>query len=129
MTVPITAFGMLADALRPLIPAAWHFVGYEDSIDDPDRVTVIVKLSSVQRFPAAPEGAYRAEWVVTIIDPHTDPAKADPFLFDALIDFLDDLDTAPDLEWLGWTSAEKVLDSGRFAFDITIHTITRKPRE
>lgn len=123
MTAPVTAFAMLADAIKPLLPKSWHFVGYEDAVDDVDRITVVLKLQEVQRMPEAPLGAYLTSWIVTVTDPHTDPAKADPSLFDAVIDLLDDLD---DLSWLRWTSAKKVLDNDRYAYDITIQTSTTK---
>lgn len=126
MTAPTTAFATLSTAIKPLLPTGWKLVGYEDTIDEPDTTTVVLKLRSVQRLPAAPRGAYLTEWVVTVISSHSDPEKADPGLFDGLINFLDDLDTADGLDWLGWTTAQKVIDSGRLAYDITIQTTTTK---
>lgn len=123
MSTPETTFSMLANLIKPLLPKSWHFVGYEDAVDDPDRVTVVVKLRTIERLPSAPAGGYLVEWVVSITAPNTDPGKADPALFDAVLGLVDDLDGIP---WLRWSTAQKVLDNDRFAFDITIQTTTTK---
>jgi hypothetical protein len=124
----MSAHGQLADALKPLVPAAWRIVGVERDLDELEAgvVTVVIKLESIARIDAAPNtGRYWAGWTVTVVQPNADPELADPAIYDACLELVAALD---ELDWLRWTRAQKVLEAGRYAFDITLETITT-PRE
>lgn len=122
--LPAGVHRTLGLAIRELVPAAWRVVGVERDLDELERVTVQLKLSDVRRVPEAPRsGTYWAGWTVTIATPHVDPETADPGVFDALLELVAALDGIP---WLKWSTAEKVLVSGRYGFDITVDTLTTR---
>lgn len=123
--LPPGAHRQLALTLRDVVPADWVVVGVERDIDEPDAVHVTIKLDDVRRLPQAPSsGRYLVGWTVTIVTPHVDPELADPAVFDALIDLTIALD---EFEWLTWSEARKVVSAGRYAYDITLQTITEDP--
>lgn len=126
----MSAHATLANAIRAGVPATWRIVDHERDTDEPDATapaTVTIKLDSVRRLPEAPaSGVYLAAWTLTIATPHTDPERADPEVFDRLLELVDHLDG---LDWLRWTTAQKVLAGGRYAFDITIETQTTRESE
>lgn len=122
----MSAHGLLADTLRPLVPASWRIVGVERNLDELEAgtVSVVIKLDSIRRIPEAPNtGRYRAGWTITVVQPHADPELADPAVYDACLALVAALDG---IEWIAWTSAQKALEGGRFAFDITVETITKR---
>ena len=116
---------VLAEHITSLVPADWHVVGVERDIDEPAGVNVIIKLSDIERLAEAPRsGRYRAVWTITVVQPHADPEQADPAVYDACLALVDALDSGPG--WLTWRTARKVLEAGRYAFDITVETITKR---
>ena len=122
----MSAHGLLASTIKPLVPADWRIVGVERTLDELEAgvVSVVIKLDSIRRMPEAPNsGCYRAGWTVTVVQPHADPELADPAIFDACLELVAALDGIP---WLAWTTAQKALEAGRFAFDITVETITTR---
>jgi hypothetical protein len=122
--LPDGAHKLLATTLRELVPAAWRIVPVERNVDELDATTVVIKLDSVRRIPEAPKsGRYFATWTVTVATPHIDPTLGDPDIFDSLLALLDALEL---VDWLEWTAAQKVVESSRYAFDITLDTITKR---
>ena len=122
----MSAHGQIAAALKPLVPASWRIIGVERDLDELEAgvVSVVIKLDSIRRIPEAPNsGRYRAGWTVTVVQPNADPERADPAIFDACLELVAALDG---ITWLAWTTAQKTLESGRFAFDITVETITTR---
>lgn len=122
----MSAHALLADTLRPLVPADWRIVDVERAVDELDAVTVVIKLDTITRPREAPNsGRYMVGWTVTVMQPHADPDRADPAVYDACLELVAALDG---ITWLTWTTAQKVLAGDRYAFDITVETITT-PRE
>jgi hypothetical protein len=116
---------LLMQQLKPLLPDEWRLIKYEDNSDEPDRLTVKVRQRGVARLKEAPQGFYTTQFVLELITPETDPAKAEDSLDVALFVFLDILDTInPTL----WQSTQKILDAlvKRLAYDVTINLVTKK---
>lgn len=114
----------IAAALKPLLPKSWKIVPYGDSLDVVSNVTVMVKLTRIEKVPTAPLGAYLSHFTITVIDPSTDPAKSEDRLDDevhALLAALDGINNTL------WTQAEKVLFSEtNLAWDIQAQAVTTK---
>lgn len=125
-----TAHALIADTLRPLVPASWRIVGVERDLDELEAgaVSVVIKLDSISRLPEAPRsGRYLVGWTITVVQPHVDPEQADPAVYDACLQLVAELDGLG--SWLRWTTAQKALEAGRYAFDITVESITREETE
>lgn len=124
----MSVYSDLKTALEGIKPEGWKITAYEPLSELPDVTSLTMKVRSVRRLPAAPDGAYQVEWVLTVTSSVPSRETADPTLFDELIDFLIALDTEPDLSWLGWTGAEKTVgdDLERLAYDITLITHSSK---
>lgn len=114
----------LAAALTPLLPAGWKLIPYQDSVDTLNDVTVMLKLASVEKHPAAPLGAYLTKFTVTVVDPSKDMGKAEDRLDDELLALLAALDGINNSLW---STAEKVLFQDAYlAYDIAVQVVTRK---
>ncbi|SEM73404.1 hypothetical protein [Cryobacterium luteum] len=113
---------VLAELLKPLLPLAWRIVPYQVTLDSPATVVVMLKQTRIERTAAAPQGAHDIGFTVTISSPHDDFEKAE----DALDDQVNTLIHALDGLGIAWTTAEKVLDGTRLAYDITLTLISKK---
>jgi hypothetical protein len=124
----MSVYKKLQETLEEILPEGWKFTEYEPLQDLPDVTGLTMKVREVRRIPQAPGAGYEVDWVVTVTSPNTSRETADPQLFDDLINLLIALDTLPDLSWLTWTEATKVVgdDLERLAYDITIRIITEK---
>lgn len=124
----MSVFQTVADAIESLLPEGWNFTPFEPIAELPDVTSLTLKIRTVSRLPAAPQGAYQVEWVLTVTSPYPSRERADKELADDLLDFLNALDTTPGLSWMGWTSATKTVgdDEERLAYDITLTTKTKK---
>lgn len=124
----MSAFQTVAAAIEALLPEGWKFTPYEPLTELPDVTSATLKLRTVSRLPAAPQGSYQVEWVLTVTSPYPSRERADQQLADDLLDLLTNLDTEPGLSWIGWTTATKTVgdDLERLAYDITLTTITQK---
>jgi len=120
----MSVFQTVADAISGVLPDGWKFTGFEPSADLPDVTSVTLKVRSVRRLPAAPIGHLEVDWILTVTSPYPSRERADPQLFDDLLDFIAALDTIPG--WFAWTEANKTVgdDLDRLAYDITIRTNT-----
>lgn len=118
----MSAHKLLAEAITARVPAGWRVIDHERELDELDAITVQIKLDTVTRLPASGPGVYLVGWTVTVVTPWSDPGRADPAVYDALLELVAGLD---DLEWIRWTQAQKVLDAGRYAFDITLESLTK----
>jgi hypothetical protein len=118
----VSAHKLLADAIKDVVPADWRVIDHERNLDEPDAITVQIKLDEVRRLPQAPQsGIYSVMWTVTVLTPWADPARADPDVFDALLELVAGLERYP---WMRWARARKVLEAQRYAFDIELETMT-----
>jgi hypothetical protein len=109
------------DHIKPLLPSGWNLVNHPDSLDVISKPVVMLKLQSVVPSPAAPGSAYLATYVLTVIEPKTDPGPAHDALDDKLLELLAALQTVPGLIW---TNAEWVMFSDTNpAYDISL-TVT-----
>lgn len=125
----MSVYQTVRNAIEALLPDGWEFTGYEPADADlPDVTGLTLKLRTVSRLGVAPIGAYQTEWILTVTSGETSRETADPKLADDLVDFLLTLDETPNLSWLSWTSATKVIgdDYVRLAYDITLTTTTQK---
>lgn len=113
--------GWLDENLAPLLPAGWRWVPEQRNLDTLDAVTVIWKQSRIMPLDAAPLGAVRVEGTLTVATPHTDIARAEEALDDAVIELCGALDG---LDGTAWTEAQKVVlgETGPLGYDISIWT-------
>lgn len=120
----MTAREGLAETLKPMLPKGWNLIPYQDNTDTLSDVTVMLKQTSLTKFPGAPLGSYLSEFIVTVVDPTIDPAKAEDRLDDEVHELLAALDGINNTLW---SRAEKVLfNETHLAWDITVQVVTRK---
>lgn len=110
----------LLDRITAIAPAA-HVIPYQDSVDVLDRVTIMFKQLSLSPLEAAPRGAYRFDFVLTVCSPNLDPQLAEAQLDEIVPSLLGDLDT---LDWFAWDTAEKVLGPGALGLAYDVHAWT-----
>jgi len=111
----------LTDTLRRVLGPAVHIIPYQDSADELDRLTVMVKQTTVAPLAEAPRGQLRVDVVLTFIHPATDMAIAEPALDQWVPDSLADLHGS----WLTWTLATKRLfQSTRICYDVDAFLLT-----
>ncbi|MFC5930206.1 hypothetical protein D6T64_05640 [Cryobacterium melibiosiphilum] len=122
----MTAREQLVTALTAVIPRTWKLVPYQDNLDTLDRVTLVLKQSTISKAPAAPQGAHIVSYLLTLVTPETDAQKAELAL-DALVDEL--LFMLDGITWLTWDTATKVqFSDSNMAYDITVEALTRKAK-
>lgn len=115
---------VLKELLKPLLPNTWRIIPHETNPDVQNTTVVMLKQESIDRNPAAPQGAHDITFTVTIESPLEGLERAEDILDDQvnlLIHKIDDLGIA-------WTTAKKVLapSSGRLAYDITLTLTSNK---
>ena len=115
---------VLLDALKPQLPKRWKLVPYQTNLDTVDVVTVMFKIKTIGRTPAAPRVNHTVTFTVTIIEPKDTPGTSDDALDDELDDLLFALDATDDLVW---RSATRVTyNATNPAYDIDLDVITAK---
>lgn len=92
---------------------------YEDSHDDLDVILITLKQRRMAPLEAAPRGALRIDYVITITAPATLPENSERVLDEFVPGLLIDLGRNP---WFGWVDAVKVLD-GTLAYDVDVFII------
>ena len=112
----------VVDIIRPLLPKAWKFVPQQQNLDVIDRVTVVLTLQDITPAPAAPRGALLAKYTLTLIEPKTDPARAEVALDDLILELLQSLAEVPNLVW---TTAARAVFGEHQAYDITLEVTTK----
>ena len=111
----------LAAAITPHLPG-YRIIPNSRNVDVPDQRFVQIALHELTRLPEAPEGAMRAEFVVTVVTPLTTPQKAEDDLDHAVGDLLRALDALP---WVKWERATKVAYGDRhLGYDVTVYATT-----
>jgi len=115
-------------ALTPLLPADWKLVAYGANLDTLSSPVVRLQIKTIERHPAAPNGARLVTYTLTIIEPKTAPGAADDALDTNLLKLIEAIDAT---DGLGWSSAERVAaETGNPAFDISLtFTVTNNPAE
>ncbi len=116
----------LVDRIQAIVGDEAHVITVEDNKDVLDRMTVMVKQRTLTRLPEAPRGALRVEFVVAVTHPATDPAVSEPELDDFVPAVLSELS---ELDWFGWTTAEKVLDGQNLSYDIACYVLAGPKNE
>jgi hypothetical protein len=111
----------VVDSVKPLLPRSWRFIEQQQNLDVIDRVTVILMLQDIAPAPAAPRGALLARYTLTLIEPKTDPARAEAALDDLILDLVQALAGVPNLVW---TTATRALFGENQAYDITLEVTT-----
>lgn len=115
------------DHLLPLIPDTWTVLPYHATIDRIDRTVVVLKHTKINKLAEAPMGWLSNEFVVTVVDPVSDPKTAENNLDEAVLALVTALDSHLQLNW---TQAEKVLVNetlGYKGWDITLTVNTNPP--
>ena len=106
----------VAAILRPIIPRNWKIVSSDRAVDLHKFVVVQVKQRKLIRTPQAPAGAHDIEFVLTVTSPYQDIDKAEDQLDDSVNIIVHALDDAG----IKWTSADKVANDDRLAYDIAL---------
>jgi hypothetical protein len=109
-------------AIKPLLPRAWRFIEQQTNLDVIDRVTVILILQDISPAPAAPRGALLARYTLTLIEPKTDPGRAETALDDSILELVQALAGVSNLVWI---SATRALFGENQAYDITLEVTTK----
>lgn len=119
----------ITDALKPLLPPSWTLIPYPRNIDVITKPVAMLKLQTVKRTEAAPQGARTLSYILTVIEPKSDPKAGQDSLDDELIDLLNAIDQ---LNNVVWKTAERVSfgdpnEPGLPAYDITLEiSITKE---
>lgn len=115
----------LVDALTPVLPGSWELVPTQRTVDTLSHPIVQLSQISIRRDPNAPQSsALLTTFTLTVVDPLTDPERAEDNLDDEVLTLIFALDG---LGWLRWTDATKVIwQDSHLAYDITIETLTRQ---
>lgn len=106
--------------LKPLLPARWNLKAANDLTDDIDRPTVVLVFQKWERSTIAPATQRVATFVLTILEPKTNPGPADDALDDDLAELLTAIETAGQELGMTWTTAERGVSHSKPGFDITI---------
>lgn len=121
---PLTTREQLVEALSPLLPKAWKVVPYSRNLDAISVPTVMVHLSNLSKAPSAPQGVLLSEFTISIIDPLTDPERAQGALDDEVMELIHAIDALPG--WIVWESAEPTLVQDALAWDVRTTVLSRK---
>lgn len=109
----------VVSTLKPLLPSDWRWYAYGTNLDTLSTPVAMLRLRSIERNPANPQGSRIAEFTLTIIEPKVDPATREDALDEKLIDLLDAIDEIPQLAWS--TAEQGLADAGsHLGFDITL---------
>lgn len=94
---------VLEDLLRPHLPEKWALRPYMANLDALAKTTVLFHMTSIEKLPAAPMGAYSWGMAIYVISASEGGETAEDDTDDALFDFLASLEAAK----IPWTRAEK----------------------
>lgn len=114
------------DLLGQIEPGTFQFVPVQTRIDRPSKPTLMLKMSSVTRHPAA-QGVLLPIFTLTVVSHKTDPGEADMHC-DELLDTL--LAPIQKLRWVAFRGAEKVAFQTKYmAYDISLEALTAIKKE
>ena len=114
----------LSTALKAVLPSAWKIIPYQRNLDALDSLTVILKQSTIQDAPDAPQGKYQVSYTVTIASPKQSVQNAEDDLDDAVFVLLDAIKGIP---WVKCTKAQKVVvDDQYLGYDLDCTLQTKK---
>jgi hypothetical protein len=98
----------LVEALRPLLPKSWRLIPYATNLDVVGTTPVVMlRLNDIEKLAQSPLSHRVATFSLLIIEPKTEPGRADDAIDDKLIDLLSALDTLGD--GLTWSTATSIL--------------------
>lgn len=119
-----TVRAWLVDQLTPVLPAKWRLIENQRMPETIDRITVVLKHTTIERLPEAPIGQLRHTVILTVVDPHQDAVKAENALDQSVIELVTAIDG---LQYVNWTGAAKVAVTDTYlGWDITLTAITGK---
>lgn len=112
----------LTSQLTPLLPYGWRIApSLPETLKS---VTVVFTQKTITKLQQAPSGHLSNEILITVIDPHSDPVRAENALDDSVLELVTALDSLPGLTW---SEARKVIVSDTYlGWDITTNVISRK---
>jgi hypothetical protein len=120
----MTVRSELTDVLTPILPATWKIIPYERNMDALSAVTVMLKQSTIQDAPDAPQGKYQVGYTITIASPSQSAENAETDLDDVVFVLLAGLKS---IDWLKVGTATKVLvDNQYYGYDIACTLQTKK---
>lgn len=91
------------DLIRDKLPAKWALKPYMANLDVLATTTVVFHMTSIEKLPAAPLGAYAVGMTVYVVTPMQGGESAEDDTDDAFFEFLAALEEAR----IPWTRAEK----------------------
>ena len=121
----MTSRQQLVNALKPLLPKAWVLVPYSRGLDALSKPTVMVHMSRIEKYPAAPLTKHLCTFTVSVFDPQQDPTRSQGALDDEVNDLIFAIDQLP--PFINWSSAEPVqANNGALGWDVNLELITTK---
>lgn len=114
----------LVSLLTPQLPAGWRLVKYQRNLDTIDAVTVMFKQATIKNTPEAPRGTYTYGYVITLIDPATDPERAEVSLDDNVETLWKVLESSSSLHPTLATKAK--FSDTNLCYDIDLEILARK---
>lgn len=118
-----TARQYFTNEIQPLLSAEWSVRPYVDSLDNLDRLTVLLKITELEKATGVPSGSYLTTADVILIAPQAGNIVAsEDALDEALLELLPALDSAH----VRWTKASKATftDLQALGYSIAVQFVT-----
>ena len=118
-----TARQFFSDNISPLLPETWRIEPYVDSLDILDRMTVLLKITDLEKATGVPNGSYLTTADVILIAPQAGNIVAsEDALDEALLELLPVLDSTH----IRWTKASKATftDLQALGYSIAVQFVT-----
>lgn len=114
----------LLEVVKPTLPKAWKIVPFQTNLDTIDTPTVMFKIKTIERLPAAPQSSHLVTFTLTVIEPKDSGEKAEDSVEDDLDKVVFALDAAPSIRRA--TATRVVYNDRNPAYDIEIEVVTQK---
>ncbi|PPI28202.1 hypothetical protein [Rathayibacter sp. AY1B5] len=118
-----TVRAQLSEILKPLLPKGWVIIPEQRDPGVITNSTVLLKQERISKLPASPIGSLQTSFILTVLTPHADTARAEDDLDDAVLELTTALDS---LNGVDWTEAQKVISGDYLGYDISLFIITKK---
>lgn len=114
----------LAALLKPLLPKTWKIVPFAEDYTVGTHHVVMLVPQTITRAPEAPMGVLRHTYNVIVIEPKTDPEKAEDSLDDAVGQLLHAIEVTPGI---GFSEATRtVWNDSNPSWDISMSVYSQK---
>ncbi|GAB3608589.1 hypothetical protein GCM10027414_07140 [Humibacter ginsengiterrae] len=118
-----TARQYFIDEITPLLPTDWRVDPFVDTLDNMDRMTVLLKITDLEKAIGVPNGSYLTTADVILIAPQSgNIVTSEDALDEALLTLLPALDSAH----VRWTKASKATftDLQALGYSIAVQFVT-----